>query len=125
MTAVAKKATDTTGVLVSFHCPGCDERHMVRVSDEKRPCWGWNGSLEAPTFTPSVLVRSGHYVSGDPEHCYCQPRPDGEDWGFKCTVCHSFVTDGQIQFLSDCTHAFAGQTVPLPPLEGVTLTCTE
>ena len=28
-------------------------------------------------------------------------------------VCHSFVTDGNIQFLSDCTHSLAGQTVPL------------
>ncbi|MCZ4340562.1 hypothetical protein O4H52_03015 [Sphingomonadaceae bacterium G21617-S1] len=30
-------------------------------------------------------------------------------------VCHSFVRNGQIEFLSDCTHALAGQTVPLPP----------
>jgi hypothetical protein len=29
-------------------------------------------------------------------------------------VCHSFVTDGRIQFLTDCTHAFAGRTVDLP-----------
>ncbi len=30
------------------------------------------------------------------------------------TVCHSFLTDGRIQFLDDCTHAMAGQTVDLP-----------
>ena len=30
-------------------------------------------------------------------------------------VCHSFITDGRIQFLNDCTHALAGHTVPLPP----------
>jgi hypothetical protein len=30
--------------------------------------------------------------------------------------CHSFVVDGQIQFLGDCTHKLAGQTVPLPVL---------
>jgi hypothetical protein len=29
-------------------------------------------------------------------------------------VCHSFITDGQIQFLGDCTHPMAGQTVPIP-----------
>lgn len=36
--------------------------------------------------------------------------------GFRAppAVCHSFIRDGQIQFLSDCTHALAGQTVPLP-----------
>jgi hypothetical protein len=30
-------------------------------------------------------------------------------------VCHSFVVDGRIQFLGDCTHHLAGQTVDLPP----------
>ena len=29
-------------------------------------------------------------------------------------TCHSFVTDGRIQFLADCTHPLAGQTVDLP-----------
>jgi hypothetical protein len=29
-------------------------------------------------------------------------------------VCHSFVRDGQIQFLGDCTHALKGQTVERP-----------
>jgi hypothetical protein len=32
------------------------------------------------------------------------------------SVCHSFVTDGRIQFLGDCTHALANQTVELPDL---------
>ena len=32
------------------------------------------------------------------------------------TVCHSFVSDGQWQFLGDCTHALAGQTVPVVPI---------
>jgi hypothetical protein len=31
-------------------------------------------------------------------------------------ICHSFITDGKIQFLSDCTHSFAGKTVELPEL---------
>jgi hypothetical protein len=32
-------------------------------------------------------------------------------------ICHCFIRDGQIQFLLDCTHALAGQTVPLPPID--------
>lgn len=28
------------------------------------------------------------------------------------------TTDGRIQFLNDCTHALAGQTVDLPDWEG-------
>lgn len=30
-------------------------------------------------------------------------------------ICHSFVRDGLIQYLPDCTHHLAGQTVPLEP----------
>src|SRR5436309_254590 len=30
-------------------------------------------------------------------------------------VCHSFVRDGLIEFLGDCTHPLAGRTVPLEP----------
>jgi hypothetical protein len=29
------------------------------------------------------------------------------------TVCHSYVTDGKIRFLDDCTHELAGKTVEL------------
>jgi hypothetical protein len=32
----------------------------------------------------------------------------------KDEICHSFVTAGHIQFLSDCTHEMAGQTVEIP-----------
>jgi hypothetical protein len=32
-------------------------------------------------------------------------------------ICHSFITDGRIQFLGDCTHRLAGQTVPIPDWE--------
>jgi hypothetical protein len=34
--------------------------------------------------------------------------------GYRCLVCHSFVTEGRIEFLSDSTHELAGQTVPIP-----------
>jgi len=33
--------------------------------------------------------------------------------------CHSFITDGQIKFLGDCTHELAGQTVALKPFDEV------
>lgn len=76
--------------LVHFWCPGCDYAHQIRVGT-----WTWNGDLERPTFSPSVLVVGGIH----------QMR------------CHSFVTDGRIQFLGDCTHALAGRTVDLPEWE--------
>lgn len=103
ISAVLRDATNG-GLL--FWCPGCDKAHQVRVGDGPGPRWGWNGSADRPTFTPSVLV-TWHEPSDDPALAG-DPAHDMK------RACHSFVTDGQIRFLADCTHALAGQTVPLP-----------
>lgn len=55
--------------------------------------WTWNGSVDMPTVRPSVLSR-GADVNG--EH-----------------VCHSWINDGKVQFLGDCSHELAGKTVDL------------
>ena len=94
-----------------FWCSGCDTAHRVTVGDGPGPRWGWNGSGDAPTFTPSILVRTGHYFQPDGKHC---DRSGDPEWPCDCICCHSFVTDGRIQFLGDCTHGLAGQTVDLP-----------
>ena len=118
MGALGKKLRRLEGGLVLFHCPGCRTGHQVRVDPTFGSAWGFNGSGDAPTFTPSVLVRGGHYTHGEmPGNCYCdysERYPDREPIEGKCFRCHSFVTDGRIQFLSDCTHELAGQTVDLP-----------
>jgi hypothetical protein len=105
------KTKGTTDGQTLFWCPGCKEPHGVNSR------WTFNGDSNAPTFSPSVLVRSGHYApSASSADCWCTynaARP-GEPADFECRVCHSFVTDGRIQFLSDCTHDLAGQTVGLP-----------
>jgi hypothetical protein len=109
---------------VTFVCPGCKNHHTLPVGDGAK--WQFNGNMESPTIRPSILARSGHYAYGVPEGgegCYCNwaERHDGEEAPFQCFVCHSFVTDGHIQFLNDCTHELRGQTVQLsvidPPSE--------
>lgn len=96
-----------------FWCPGCNEPHGIRVEGATGvgPIWGWNGSLDAPSITPSINVRQTLY---GPERLtfgnYDGPMPTEKNDG----VCHSFVTDGRIQFCGDCTHKLAGQTVELP-----------
>lgn len=65
----------------------------MQIGDGPGPRWSFNGDYDRPTFQPSILVEGS--------------MRDGPN------RCHSFVTDGQIQFLGDCTHALAGQTVPL------------
>src|SRR3546814_5434913 len=78
----------------------CSSDLMVRVGDGPGPRWGYNGNPESPTFTPSILVSYN--------------GPDAGRNGAPPAICHSFVTDGRIQFLGDCTHALASQTVDLP-----------
>lgn len=96
-----------------FRCPGCEDVHGVVIETENG--WSWNTDLTSPTFAPSVLVRAVQW-GGEPEPAKAATRrarhPNVATGGQ--TVCHSFVTDGRIQFLGDCTHALAGQTVDLP-----------
>jgi len=112
------------GGRLAWRCPGCNESHQIATGEGPGPRWGWNGSAERPTFTPSVLVTGRAFTDAgdaafDAWHAAGCPQPapnfEGHD-----IVCHSFVVDGQMQFLSDCTHALAGQTVPIPPWPGST-----
>ena len=87
-------------------CPGCDERHGFAVDPRTSSggaVWSFDGNLESPTFSPSLGVKEY-----DPDEGEFIP-------GYKC---HSFVKNGQWQFLSDSRHRLAGQTVPMIPVAG-------
>lgn len=118
MSDVAKTASNgaAPGRRVHFRCPGCRDVHGVVV--ESPTGWGWNGSLEKPTFTPSVLMRARYAEPPVTAENLEQWKREPWEQVMVDRVCHSFVTDGRIQFLSDCTHALAGQTVDLPPWNG-------
>lgn len=91
----------------AFWCPGCERPHVIRTGPNG---WIWNGSSETPTIQPSVKVTYRH-----PEgYSNDNPAPLGYDGPYVEDICHTFVTDGRIQFLGDCTHALVGQTVDLP-----------
>lgn len=110
------RSTDNMLYGHTIYCPGCKTTHTLTTNPDYAaeqpagPCWTFNNNLENPTFRASLLVRTGKFA--DPNW---NGDPDLED-SFTSTVCHSFITDGNIQFLSDCTHELAGQTVPLPEL---------
>jgi uncharacterized protein DUF6527 len=80
-------------VVYAFRCLGCNEEHQVRL--EGPYAWKWNGSLESPTIRNSILVNGS------------KSNPTAE-------ICHSFVTDGKIEYLGDCSHNLKGQTIELP-----------
>lgn len=95
--AKAEPMMESDGVTLRGYlifCPGCGHGHLF---DSR---WTFNGDVEKPTFRASMLV-----------------NPEGLKKGSKQPRCHSFVTDGKIQFLSDCEHELAGQTVDLPDFE--------
>ena len=77
----------------TFFCPGCKKLHFVSVKGNI--VWDFNGDIEKPTFSPSILT--------------WLPIKDYEKYR-----CHSFIKDGKIQFLGDCWHELKGQTVDLP-----------
>ena len=106
----AKAMLDVDGRFYGLHieCPGCEMGfHRLPVNwcppglvesphQQGKPHWEFNGNLERPTFKPSIRSQ--------------QPWKEAE------RVCHSFVTDGRIQFLDDCTHLLKGETVDLPEI---------
>jgi len=103
---------------IEFYCPGCKETH--RINNNPNHHWDFNGDVEKPTLKPSILERSGHYCDwASKDDCWCtynKEHPDNPA-PFTCHICHSFVTDGRIQFLSDCTHDKAGQTLELEDID--------
>lgn len=114
MSQLSRVLRDTTDNGLMFWCPGCDGAHRIQHGAGTGPRWGWNGDVDKPTFTPSVLLRSEMWMPPvTPKNLDEWKRQPWEQTKV-ASVCHSFVTDGRIQFLSDCTHALAGQTVDLP-----------
>jgi hypothetical protein len=96
--------------VVAIFCPGCECLHHIytKVPTSGGAVWGFNNDFELPTFTPSLLIKTGSYA--DPN--FVDP-PE-----IRPSICHSFITNGCIQFLGDCTHSLAGSTLPLPDLTG-------
>lgn len=98
---ILHKVQDST--IVMFWCPGCDDSHQIDTAK-----WDFNGDYEKPTFQPSYLTWLDPNPDANPER-----KPEWEKFrlGFRC---HSFIENGQIRYLDDCTHDLANQTVPLP-----------
>ena len=93
-----KMTVDYEDNALMWKCPGCQLTHVVYFDRQKSPCWQWNHNVESPTITPSVRARWS----------YGNPPQD--------RICHFFITNGTIQFLSDCTHAYSGMFVDMIPI---------
>lgn len=90
MSRKLRTAMDSRGTRIyTFHCKGCGHSHMFNEQ------WTFNGNMESPTFSPSLL----NYLPNGTERC------------------HLFVREGKIEYLSDCSHHLAGQTVEMEDVE--------
>lgn len=72
-----------------FYCVGCKSAHPIYV-EQANPRngarWSFDGNIEAPTFLPSLNLPG---------------------------ACHMWIKAGRLEYLSDCSHALAGQTVDM------------
>ncbi len=108
MSVKVTKVTSQEGKRVgwTFFCPGCSAYHMYYTEPwtktwknppEPGGVWTFNGDVEAPTFTPSLLI----FEHKRPDGTIHQPR------------CHLFVTNGQIRYCGDSNHELKGKTVDM------------
>lgn len=115
LSAVLREAENNTLI---FHCPGCGYAHSIQYGKGK---WSWDGNKDKPTFNPSILVKATKLTEqGEIDFTEWQKADyPARETAFESipTICHSFVIFGRIQFLNDCTHSLAGQTVDLPNID--------
>ena len=90
----------------AFWCPACKQPHRFTIVSPitGRPKWTFDGNLESPSFSPSLLYYTPQGKVGD----------DGKwkETGRK-TNCHLHVKRGQIQYCGDFPHEYKGNTVAL------------
>ena len=73
-----------------FTCPACKESHSFEL-----PRWSFDGNFDRPTFSPSLVTQKKAAKK----------------------VCHLYLQEGQITYLSDSTHGQGGKVFSLPDME--------
>ena len=101
-----------------FWCEGCKCCHGFRTHSWPMPDglttqekqwfkskWTFNGNMDRPTIRASMLI---HEIKRNDPKIKDTHR------------CHIFITDGKIEYLNDCTHDLAGQTVEMTDMSKIT-----
>jgi len=107
---------------LAYWCQGCNKMHGVIVEGGKPgQAWGWNGDVDKPVFTPSVLYQRNMWTPPVTPENIEQWRAAPWEQVQVQHVCHTFIgcngaQPGEVIFLGDCTHALAGTVQPLPDL---------
>lgn len=103
-------------------CPACGTYHVFddKVNSARAKMrgggWDFNGDVDRPTFSPSMLMRTNFDIAA-----FSRAEKAGRalpvDMPKIDYVCHSYVREGRIEFLGDCTHDMRGQTHELPDIK--------
>lgn len=96
-----------------FSCPGCGQVHFLPIVPGPHASWAFSGDATYPTLSPSIAAQGMLAEFGDDGEWTGKWILDGSGNTIPY-VCHSFLRNGLLEFLSDCTHTLAGQTVELP-----------
>jgi hypothetical protein len=97
------KLTKEVVTYFHFYCPGCKHQHTYSIKDNGEG-WSFNGNIDSPSFTPSLLNRS------------FTKNPDTGSYDVEKDRCHLFITNGKIVYCGDCHHEYAGKIVELPEI---------
>lgn len=76
-----------------YMCKGCGHEHAFALKSVGGN-HDFNMDLNNPTVSPSLVA---NFSPGE--------------------MCHSFIKNGRIQYLNDCTHHLKGVTIELPDIE--------
>lgn len=95
----AKLRWTRPGVLIHW-CPGCEMIHPVHIGmpNHLGAKWTYNEIPDCPTLSPSVNISLGTTAAGIERRC------------------HYWLRNGKLEFCSDTTHEYSGQTINLPDL---------
>lgn len=108
MGQVSSKLRRSSGGYAWF-CRACNQGHPLPSG------WTFNGDLEKPTFSPSFR-HAGKKTTRNERGEWTGDWVRDADGNPVDEVCHYILTDGIVNYCSDCTHDMAGQSVPLPDL---------
>lgn len=80
-------------------CKPCGHHNIPKVG-KPGANWTFNGDFTNPSFTPSMNETRTLTNDDDSKTVY---------------RCHFVLTNGVMNYCSDCTHNLAGQSIPLEP----------
>lgn len=96
MNKIKKFTAKKDKVGFSFRCPACNCTHIVYIKGSYVPHWNWNGSMDKPSFSPSIRERG---------------------FGDNVDQCHFFIADGKIRYLPDSTHEFGDKIFDMEDID--------